>query len=96
MESDAFISVVKLVIQVMAFVIGGVWVVSALRSQIATLTSEMKNLTGSIRELKSEIKALDNRHEEHERRLVRLEVQEEMADRARERRTHGYDTKTGT
>ena len=69
------IVVVALVISVASIVGTGVWAVSSIKKDTALLRQSITHLTEAIGELRAKHEHLDQRSDDHEHRLIRLEAQ---------------------
>jgi predicted RNase H-like nuclease (RuvC/YqgF family) len=74
------LALIALVVQIVALIGGAVWVASMLRSQIASLGTHLESLALSISELKSELKTLDDRLNNQEKQVLRMEVRAEVVE----------------
>lgn len=72
--TEAYV-VVALVISVATIVGTGVWAVSSIKKDTALLRQSINHLAESIHEIRTRHEHLDQRSDDHEGRLIRLEAQ---------------------
>lgn len=70
-------TLIGVVIAVGSIVVSAVWAVSSIKKDIALLRQSIGHLTSSVKALRTELKHVDERSDDHERRLVVLETRGE-------------------
>jgi len=74
MSPEILLVIAGLVVEVVIFVIGGVWCVSSIKSTTAVLSETIKALKQTIDSLRATIREIQNELNEHKAKIAVLEA----------------------